>query len=262
MNQMFKWLLALLLAVSTSLVMAEDVVLGAGDALKISVYANPDLSLETKVSEDGNITFPLIGIIKVEGLTVSGAEKKIAENLISGGYVKQPQVNIVVTVTQSQLVSVLGQVNRPGRYPLEGRRSITDILAVAGGIAADGGETITIVRSKKGVSAKRTVDIIDMVQSGNLATNYDLETNDLVYVERFPRFYIYGEVQRPGVYRLEKSMTLMQALSSGGGLTLRGTERRISIKRRDLKGTLQVVDAKQDDLIQTDDVIYVRESLF
>lgn len=262
MKQIFKYVVAMLLALVVGHAMADDVVLGAGDVLKITVYNNPDLSLETKIGEAGNITYPLIGNVSLEGLTTSGAEKKIGELLKQGGYVRKPEVNIVVTQLQSQQISILGQVNKPGRYPMEGRRSITDMIAMAGGVAADGGETITIVRSKNGKSAKRTVDLLEMVRNGNLTENYDLESNDLVYVERYPRFYIYGEVQRPGVYRIEKEMTLVQALSSGGGITMRGTERNIRIKRRDANGVLQEITAKPDDLVQPDDVIYIKESIF
>ena len=242
--------------------MAEDLPLGPGDYLKISVYGNPDLTLETKISEVGTITFPLIGVISLDGLTTSAAEKKISDMLRDGGFVKKAQVNIIVTTLQSQQVSILGQVLKPGRYPMDGKRSITEMLAVAGGISPDGGETVTVIRTQNGKSAKRVIDIIDMIHSGNLAENYDLEPNDLVYVERYPRFYIYGEVQRPGVYRLEKAMTLVQALSAGGGITLRGTERNVRIKRRDEAGVLRVIEAKHDDLVQVDDVIYVQESLF
>ena len=262
MKHLFKWMVAALLALLAMQSCAEDVLLGAGDMLKISVYANPDLTLETKVSETGNITFPLIGEVMLDGLTTSAAEKKIAEMLRTGGFVKNAQVNIVVTTIQSNQISVLGQVQRPGRYPIDGKRSITDMLAVAGGIGPDGGETITIVRTRDGKSARRVIDLIDMVRQANLAENYDLQSGDLVYVERYPRFYIYGEVQRGGVYRLEKNMTIIQALSSGGGITLRGTERHIRIKRRDGAGVLQIITAKPDDLIQPDDVLYVQESLF
>ena len=256
------WMLALALSFSAKAALADDVLLGPGDQLKISVYANPDLTLETRVSEDGNITFPLIGVVAVDGLSTAAAEKKIADLLRAGGYVKKPQVNIVVTTVESQSVSILGQINKPGRYPLEGKRSITEMLAMAGGISPEGGETVTVVRSQGGKSAKRVVDILDMVRTANLAENYDIASNDLLYVERYPRFYIYGEVQRPGVYRLEKSMTLVQAVSSGGGITLRGTERHIRIKRRDENGVLQVLDTKPDDLIKSDDVIFVQESMF
>jgi polysaccharide biosynthesis/export protein len=157
---------------------------------------------------------------------------------------------------------VLGQVNRPGRYPIDGKRNVTDLLALAGGMNADGGDTVTLVRNRDGKSTKEVIDIIDMVRSGDMKQNLDLASNDVIYVERASRFYIYGEVQRPGTYRLERGMTVIQALSAGGGLTARGTERSIRIKRRDAAGALQVLVAKHDDLVRTDDVVYVQESLF
>lgn len=101
-----------------------------------------------------------------------------------------------------------------------------------------------------------------MVRIGNFTRDLDVMGNDVIYVERAPRFYIYGEVQRPGAFRLERSMTVLQALSVGGGLTQRGTERGTRIKRRDETGKLQIIDAKHDDLLQVDDVVYVKESLF
>ena len=101
-----------------------------------------------------------------------------------------------------------------------------------------------------------------MVRSADLNRDLDVAGNDVIFVERAPRFYIYGEVQRPGAFRLERSMTVLQALSVGGGLTQRGTERGIRIKRRDEAGKLQVINAKHDDLLQVDDMVYVQESLF
>ncbi|MGZ3237746.1 MAG: polysaccharide export protein EpsE [Burkholderiaceae bacterium] len=262
MKHIIKWTLTLLLIALTGSAIAEDVQLGAGDMIKISVYGNPDLTLETKVSEAGSITYPLLGEVAVGGLSTSAAEKKISGLLEGGGFVRKAQVNIIVTMLQSQQVSVLGQVNRPGRYPIDGKRNLTDILALAGGMNPEGADTVTLVRTRNGKTAKKVIDVLDMIRTGDMNQNFDLESNDVIYVERAPRFYIYGEVQRPGVYRLEKSMTVLQALSTGGGLTMRGTERSIRIKRRDGSGNLQVITAKHDDLIQVDDVVYVQESLF
>ena len=262
MNRMFMWVLALLLSALAGSAVAADVQLGAGDVLKVSVYGNPDLSLETRVSEAGSITFPLVGEVAVGGMSTSAAEKKISGLLEGGGFIRKAQVNIIVALLQSQQVSVLGQVNKPGRYPIDGKRSVTDILALAGGMNADGGDTVTLVRNRDGKSTKEVIDIINMIRSGDMKQNLDLASNDVIYVERAARFYIYGEVQRPGVYRLERSMTVIQALSAGGGLTTRGTERSIRIKRRDALGILQVIAAKHDDLVQVDDVVYVQESLF
>jgi polysaccharide export outer membrane protein len=81
-------------------------------------------------------------------------------------------------------------------------------------------------------------------------------------VDRQPQIYIYGEVQRPGPIRLERNMTLMQALATGGGLTQRGTEKGIRVHRRDASGSVQAITPGMDDRVQDGDVVYVRESLF
>jgi len=262
MKRIASWMIAACLSLGLGSAVAADLELGPGDVIKLSVFGNPDLTTETRVSEKGSITFPLIGEVAVQGLAASDAEKKIAGLLEKGGFLKKPQVNILVTVMQSQLVSVLGQVTRPGRYPIDGKRSVLDLLALAGGIAGDGGETVNLIRKRDGKATLEQIDIVSMARSGDLSRDFELKGSDVLYVERAPRFYIYGEVQRPGVFRLERSMTVLQALSTGGGLTARGTERGVRIKRRDADGRLQIIAAKHDDLLQADDVVYVQESLF
>ncbi|WP_317201427.1 polysaccharide export protein EpsE [Janthinobacterium sp.] len=262
MKRLVLWIASSLFAFTLGNAVAADVLIGAGDVLKLTVYGNADLTTETRVSEAGTVTFPLLGQVPVAGLSVPAAEKKIGGALESGGFLRRAQVNIIVTVLQSQQVSVLGQVNRPGRYPIDGKRSVLDLLALAGGISADGGDTLSLIRKRDGKTTKEVVDIIEMVRNGDLNRDMDVVSNDVIYVERAPRFYIYGEVQRPGPLRLERSMTVLQALSAGGGLTPRGTERNIRIKRRDANGMLQILDAKHDDMVQVDDVVYVKESWF
>ncbi len=262
MNSYIKWVLVLFMSVFFTNAGATDIALGAGDTLRVTVYGHPDLSLETRVAESGNITYPLIGEVKVSGLSQAAAEKKIADMLEKGGYLRKPQVNIAVAQNQSQQVSVLGQVTRPGRYPVDGRRSLTDVLALAGGMTPDASDTVTLVRTRNGKTIKEIMDIHQMVQNGDMKKNLQLATNDVIYVERAPRFYIYGEVQHPGTYKLERNMTVLQALSVGGGLSPRGTDRGVRLKRRDAQGNLKEITAKHDDVVQVDDVVYVRESLF
>ena len=255
-------IIALLLSFSMNVVMAADVQLGPGDVVKISVYDHADLSLETRVSESGIISFPLVGDVMIGGLSPAAAEKKIAFLLDGGKFIRNAQVNLIVTLLQSQQVSVLGQVNRPGRYPIDGRRTIVDMLALAGGVNADAGDTVTLVRTRNGKTEKEVIDIIDMIRVGDMKQNAELLAGDILYAERSPRFYIYGEVQRPGAYRLERKMTILQALSVGGGLSQRGTERGVRLKRRDDNGALQEISVKHGDLLRADDVVYVQESLF
>ena len=262
MKRFVQWIAAIMLMLSASVAGAAEVPLGAGDVLRVSVYGNPDLSLETRVSEAGGITFPLLGQVPVGGLTVAAAEKKIAGLLESGGYLKKAQVNIIVSLLASQQVSVLGQVNRPGRYPVDGKRSVLDMLAMAGGISAEGGDTVSLVRTRNGKTTRETIDVIQMVRSGTLDANVDMAGGDMIYVERAPRAYIVGEVQRPGAFRIERQMTVLQALSAGGGLTARGSDNGLRITRKDAGGRPVTIEARHGDLVQSDDVITVRESWF
>lgn len=262
MKNFFRWSLLVLAITCGGNAAATDVPLGPGDVIKIAVFGNPDLALETRVSEAGTITYPLVGEVALGDLTTAAAEKKIADLLSNGGFIRDPQVNILVTTLMSRQVSILGQVSKPGRYVLDGNRSITDVIALAGGMTPDGGETVTLIRTVDGKTTRQVIDLYAMSHSGDLAQNVEIANGDIVDVERAPRFYIYGEVQHPGVYRLERGMTVLQALSVGGGLTVRGSERGILIKRSTSEGQLSVIDVKQGTRVQMDDIVYVQESWF
>ncbi|MDY7546236.1 polysaccharide export protein EpsE [Glaciimonas sp. CA11.2] len=255
-------LLVVLAALAAFSAHAADIPLGAGDVVKITVFGNRDLNLETKVSETGSITFPLIGEVGVAGLSTSNTEKKIAGLLVSGGFLRTAQVNIMVTELQSQKVSMLGHVLHQGMYPIDGPRTVTDMLALAGGVGPNGGDTATIIFTRNGVVNKQIVDLVDMVHSADMRPNMPLISGDMVYVEQAPKFYIYGEVQHPGGYRLERHMSVMQALSVGGGLTPRGTENGLRVKRQNTAGKVHTFGVKNDDELLPDDVVYVKESLF
>lgn len=262
MKRFVKWMMATALVLSMGVAAAAELLLGPGDVVKLSVYGSPDLSLETRVSESGNITFPLLGQVAVGGLSVAAAEKKIGDLLEKGGYLKKAQVNMLVTTVASQQVSVLGYVNRPGRYAVEGRRKVLDLLAMAGGIHGDGGDIINLVRTRDGNTTRETIDVVDMVRKGELNKDYEVAGGDIIYVERAPRAYVTGEVQRPGPFRLERGMTVQQAVSAGGGLSMRGSNNGMKITRKDASGNPVTINAKASDPVQVDDVIVVRESWF
>jgi len=237
--------------------------LGAGDSIRVTVFQNPELTTETRISERGTIVFPLIGEVALAGQTPTEGGVRIAEQLKQGNYIRNPQVSLAVIQVRSRQVSVLGQVGRPGRYALDDINSkLTDILALAGGISPGGDDVVTVMVARGGQIRKLEIDVPKMYRSGDLSHNIEVESGDTIYVQRAPLFYIYGEVQRAGSYRLEPNMTVMHALSTGGGLTLRGTQRWLKIHRRMPDGTVQQLDAQLADPVQPDDVIYVRESLF
>jgi polysaccharide export outer membrane protein len=262
MKSLGHWIAAAVLVCSAGLAGAAEVLLGPGDVVRLSVYGSPDLSVETRVSESGAITFPLLGQVAVGGLSVAAAEKKIGGLLEKGGYLKKAEVNMLVTTLASQQVSVLGQVNRPGRYPVEGRRKVLDLLAMAGGVSAEGSDLISLVRTRDGKAKRETIDIVDMVRKGELDKDVEVAGGDIIFVERAPRAYVMGEVQRPGAVRIERGMTVQQVISAGGGLTPRGSDSGLRITRRDPDGHAMTVEARSSDPVQVDDVITVRESWF
>jgi polysaccharide biosynthesis/export protein len=237
--------------------------IGMGDMVRVSVFRNPELTTEARVSERGTILFPLIGEVPVIGMTPAQAGARIADKLKGGRFVVNPEVTVSMMQVNSRQVSVLGNVNKPGRYPLDSQNvKLTDFLAVAGGVAGAGSDRVTIVTVKDGQTVKKDVDLAAMFRNGDLSQNVNLQPGDTIYVEKAPMVYIYGEVQKAGAYRLEPHMTVMQVLAMGGGVTPRGTERGIKIERRDHDGHVERLDARLTDPVQTDDVVYVRESLF
>jgi polysaccharide biosynthesis/export protein len=242
---------------------ANEYRLGSGDVVRISVYQNPDLQIETRVSEAGVVSFPLLGSVRIGGLSVTAAEKLISDGLRNGNFVKQPQVTIVVMQVRGNQVSVLGQVNRPGRYALEvADMRLTDVLALAGGLSAIGSNTVVITGTRNGRPMRQEIDLPGLFSPGGKEKDLFVLNGDAIWVDRQPLVYIYGEVQRPGPMRLEPGMTLMQALAAGGGLTQRGTEKGIRVRRRGADGKMQELSPVMDDFVKDGDVVYVRESLF
>ena len=234
-----------------------------GDILRISVFKNPDLSLDVRVSEGGTVRYPLVGSVPVSGLTLPGAEKKIADLLKEGGFVLDPQVNILTTLALGGLVSVIGEVRNPGRYPLEGAGGhLSGMLAVAGGIGPTGADVVIVTGARGGKPFRREIDIVAMSLGAGGAEDIPLSGGDTLFVSRAPLFYIYGQVQKPGQVRLERAMTVMQALAAGGGVTGKGTSRGIVRHRRDASGKVKEEGVSLDDDVRDQDVIYVKESLF
>jgi polysaccharide export outer membrane protein len=240
-----------------------DYPLAAGDAIKIQVFQNPDLTLETRVSENGNITYPLIGAVDIGGMSLASAEKKIADALQKGGFLQKPQVTIALVQIRGNQVSVLGQVAKPGRFPLETVNTrLSDMLANAGGTVATGDDIAIVTGSRDGVPFRKAIDIPSIYLEGNLEADMLVQGGDTIFVNRAPQFYIYGEAQRPGAYRIERNMTVMQALAQGGGPTLRGSDKRLKLNRKDAKGVVVETEPKLTDPVMADDVIYVKESIF
>lgn len=236
-----------------------DYRLGPGDLLRVSVFGSPELSGEVRVSESGNITYPLIGSLPVAGKSPAQVEAALVSAFADGGYLRQPQVSVLVMEYRSQKVSVMGHVSKPGQYSLQSSSRVLDVLAEAGGPVNEEAADVATLMRKDG--SRATIDLVALF-SGDAAQNHPVGGGDTLYVPRAPQFYIYGEVQKPGMYKLERGMTVSRAITAGGGLTTRGSERRVVIKRKDKNGKEEHYSAKGSDVLQADDVIMVKEGLF
>ena len=245
--------LGLFLWLAASAGLAEPVgKLGVGDTVRVTVFQQPDLTTEARISEQGTIAMPLIGEVKIAGQAPNAAASSIAAALKRGKFLNNPQVTVALATVRSRQVSVLGLVARPGRYALDETSSqLADVIAAAGGVMPTGSETVTVMRDGKN-------------QRVPLLANkgFALKGGETIYVERAPVFYIYGEVTRAGAYKLEPNMTVMQGIAAGGGITPRGSDRRLKLRRPQANGKIIETDASLQDAIKADDVIYVKEALF
>ena len=248
--------------ITSSHVFAEEgYLLGGGDTVKVTVYEQPDLTTVVRINHLGTISFPFLGEVPVGGLTPDAAGQLIASRLKKGGFVKVPQVSLTVEEYRSHQISVMGKVKKPGRFSLETKTLVVDLLARAGGLTTDAADVITVVRNDANRQARYQIDLLKFY-GGDMAQNIELISGDIILVPKMNTFYVYGEVNRPGVYRLQSGMTAMQALSVAGGLTGRGSSGGIKISRRRSDGTIQNFEIELTDMLQTNDVLYVKERLF
>lgn len=256
---------------------AKDYLIGAEDILKVTVYGHDDLTQTVVVQSDGTFVFPLIGRLKASELSPKELERKIVV-LLSQGFIRNPQVTVVVQEYRSKTVFVVGEVSRPGTYPLSGNRNIVEILSRAGPLTAAAGSEVVVVRPLAevtgpilptevgdGATAKKLAEVIRVnvrdIQAGDLEKNVLLQPNDTVFVPQAPKVFVSGEVRTPGAYPFLPGTTVRQAISLAGGLTSDGSSGRIRVVR-EVEGKTKEVKIKLDDPIEPGDTIVVKAKLF
>jgi polysaccharide export outer membrane protein len=232
------------------------------------------------VQEDGTMPFPFIGRIKAENLTARELEEALALRL-SQGFIRDPQVTVVVEEFRSKTVFVVGEVSRPGTYALGGSMTVMEMLAKAGPAAGAGTEVIIVrplvevtgpvlpedvVREGgAGPGLERQAEIIRVnirdIQRGRLDQNVTLRPNDTVFVAPAARFFVLGEVRSPGAFPFEPGLTVRQAISMAGGFSPDASTSRIRIIRQ-VDGKSKEVKVKLDDLFRPDETIIVKARLF
>lgn len=234
--------------------------LGSGDEISILVAGSPEFSVEGKIGPDGTIGIPYLGQVNLEGRTPHQAENHLATLFQESGLLVNPQVAVTVTRYRSQMVTVIGEVHKPGQYALESESSLIEVIAQAGGLTARGADHFFLVRNRP-EGRKRYRLTFQQVTSGEYK-DVRAKAGDVIVVPKQPVFYIEGAINNPGQYPLETDLTVMQAIAIGGGLTPRGSYSGLEIHRKTDNGEVKELEAELKDPLKPNDVLFVKERWF
>jgi polysaccharide export outer membrane protein len=249
----------------------SDYTVGPNDVLKIQVFNEASLTGSYRVESDGAINYAVLGRIQVAGRT----EREIAvvlERLLADGWIRQPQVAVQVDQFRSRTIFIAGEVRTPGKYPLQGDDMLLEVLAMAGSITQNASNDVVVLRPRN--AERRTMPVLpddgadaevirvdlQAIEQGRMSGNIQLQDGDTIFVPRAEKFYIAGYVRSPGAYPYVKGMTIQQAIAVAGGLTERGSNRRIKV-RRVVAGEFKDIGVKLTDVIQPNDTITVPQRL-
>jgi polysaccharide export outer membrane protein len=253
-----------------------EYIVGPNDALTITVFDQPQLTGKYIVQADGTFTFPLLGRLQVGGLTLQAVENEVRDRLAKG-YLKNPQVGVSVDEYRSQQIFVMGEVRSPGSLQFTGSMTLIEALARAGSTTERAGLEAVIVRAaREGAAPPDAATLaraetandgnvvrvnLETLQRGALTQNLMLRSGDTIFVPRAETVFVSGQVNRPGEYVIRPGMTVRQVLSLAGGVTDRGSTRRIQIIRQvDDKETTTSADLQER--VRNGDTVLVRERFF
>jgi polysaccharide export outer membrane protein len=249
-----------------SLTAAIDYKVGPQDVLNITIFGEPQLSGKFRVDNDGTFTFQYLGRVKAEDLTVAEIEANLKTGLAEG-FLRNPQVSVEIDQYHSQNVYVLGEVRAPNRYSIPGNSTLIDLLTMAGSVTSTAGHWVLINHARAGVvtggpavmndasSADLRINLGD-IQSGK-AQSIKIQDGDTIFIPKAQIIYVTGQVRTPGGYPYDETMTVFEAISLAGGVTEKGSNTRISIRRL-INGQMKEVDAKPTDTLKPGDQINVK----
>lgn len=249
--------------------------IGPKDLLEITVFELPELNQVVRVSEDGAITLPLVGRVMIEGLTIEDVEKKLA-GLLEEKWLKKARVTVFIKEYQSNRVSVIGAVGKPGMYELIGKATLLQMISQAGGLTDRASSELYVWREgKNGIQDKIAINLEDLIINNNQALNIPIFPNDVINIPNDPliHIYVFGAVRNPGALevKLSKKITLLQAIAQAGGPAEGASKSGIIIKRKDKKtgreikltvNLRDIIKGKKPDIeLNEGDVVYVPESI-
>jgi len=245
-------------------------IVGPNDVLTITVYNQAQLSGKFVVEADGNFSYPLLGRVAAGGLSIRAVEDKVRQGL-ADGFLKDPQITITVDQYRSQQIFVMGEVKQPGPLQFTGSMTLIEALARAGSITERAGPEALIVHADAAAPASVTsanaargdairIDL-QKLQSGALVQNVTLRPGDTIFVPRAETVFVSGNVRMPGEYVLRAGMTVRQALALAGGVTDRGSTRRVQIIRL-VNGKETTIPGDLQKTVEAGDTIVVNERFF
>jgi polysaccharide export outer membrane protein len=240
--------------------------LSPGDLLEVGVFDSPELTTRARVNSDGNITFPLLGSLHVGGSSPEQTQKAIEKQLADKDFVKDPQVSVFVVEYANQGVSVLGEVNKPGVYPVMGSHQLFDFVSAAGGFTVRAGRSVTIAHAGDGQP-----DVIRLGHDPSLTSgNPVIAAGDTIYVGQAGLVYVVGDVAHPGGFLMDsgEKLTVLQALALAQGVKPTAALKGARLVRTTDQGRVEIpLDLRrimafqeQDPTLQDQDIVYVPNS--
>jgi polysaccharide export outer membrane protein len=241
--------------------------IGAGDLLEVTVFDTPELSGKARVSNSGDVSLPLLGVLHVTGLTTDQAQKLVADALIQKQLVKEPQVSVFVAEYATQGVSVLGEVKHPGIFPSLGQHRLLDYISLAEGLTPMAGTSVTI--TPRGVAQPRTLTL-PSISSPTPDQNPEILPGDTIFVARTGLIYVVGDVARPGGFALDhdQHLTILQAIALAQGVNGTAAKTKARLIRKTATGNQEIpvnlaklMHSRESDLpLQDNDILFVPNS--
>jgi polysaccharide biosynthesis/export protein len=240
------------------------ITIGPGDLFDLTVFDVPELVLKVRVDSSGGVSLPLLGDVRLAGMTVRDSQRLIARELVARQLVKDPQVSLFIEEFATQGVTVYGEVNTPGVYPMMGPHRLYDAISLAGGLTMKAGRTVTILHV-----GKRDHPEVITLSNGDSIGRADVRVypGDTIIVSKAGMVYVLGEVNKPGAFVMENntSMSLLKATALAGGTTKVASLKHALILKDSPQGPVQtevsldkISHGKASDLqLHAEDILFV-----
>jgi polysaccharide export outer membrane protein len=240
------------------------ITIGPGDLFDLTVFDVPELVLKVRVDSSGEVSLPLLGDLKLAGMTVRDSQRLIARELVARQLVRDPQVSLFIEEFATQGITVYGEVNTPGVYPLMGPHRLYDAISMAGGLTMKAGRTVTILHA----GHRDHPEVITLSNETSIGrADVRIYPGDTIIVSKTGVVYVLGEVNKPGAFLLENntSMSLLKATALAGGTTKVASLKNALILKESPQGPVEtkvsldkISHAKAEDLqLHAEDILFV-----